>query len=333
MLIMKILLDENKPYYKANLHCHTTFCDGHSTPEEIKDMYKARGYSVVAYTSHEMMIDFTYLSDDSFIALKGYEQGTNNDRISDPIKKHQSAHFNFIAKDPKMDTMVAYNCDYDWLRSNEEGEKVKSLMKGYERLHKTEDFNLIIKTANENGFLSFYNHPDWSLHTYEDYIGLEGLCGMEVVNGNQWDMENVYDDMLRAGKKLHCLCTDDTHNGYPPDHPQSEAFRGFTMIQADEFSYAGIIAALESGNFYSSQAPQIKSITLDGNKLHVKASPAERISVYGMIRPLHKTGEKIGDLIDEAEFVLGDHFSKFFRVVVTDKYGKKAFSNAYYEMV
>lgn len=330
---MKILLDENKPYYKANLHCHTTCCDGHSTPEEIKEMYKSRGYSAVAFTSHEIMYDFGYLSDESFIAIKGYEQATNNDRVSDPIKKHQSAHFNFIAKDPSADTIVAYNCDYDWCHSNEEGERVKSIMKGHERAHNTEDFNLIIKTASENGFLCFYNHPDWSLHNYEDYIGLRGLCGMEIVNGNGRCMEQVYDDLLKIGNRLHCICTDDTHNDYPPDSAKTEAFRGFTMLQADELSYGALIDALERGNFYSSQAPLIKSITLEGNVLRVKSSPAVTIEVFGTVRPLRETGEHNGDLICEAEFVLGEHFSKFFRVVVTDERGKRAFSNAYYDMV
>ena len=330
---MKILLDENKKYYKANLHCHTTYCDGKSTPEEIKEMYQARGYSVVAYTGHEIMHDFTHLSDESFIALKGYEQATNNDRVADPVKKHQSAHFNFIAKNPEMDTIVAYNHDYDWIHSKEEGEAVKSIMKGYERLHNTEDFNMIIKLANELGFLSFYNHPSWSLHSYEDYIGLRGLSGMEVINGNEMNDERVYDDFLRLGVRLNCLCADDTHNRYPVDSPKSEAFRGFTMIQADEFSYSGIIDAIENGRFYSSQAPFIYGITLDGNILRVKTSPVEKICVHGASRPLIATGEKNGDLITEAEFVLDNSCAAFFRVSAIDTYGKKAFSNAYYEMI
>ena len=33
----KILLDGNKNYYKANLHCHSTKSDGKMTVEEIKE--------------------------------------------------------------------------------------------------------------------------------------------------------------------------------------------------------------------------------------------------------------------------------------------------------
>lgn len=48
----KYLLPEKGDFYKANLHCHTNISDGKYTPEEIKEIYKSRGYHVVAYTNH-----------------------------------------------------------------------------------------------------------------------------------------------------------------------------------------------------------------------------------------------------------------------------------------
>ncbi len=42
---MKIYLDPNKNYYKANLHCHTRASDGRAAPETVKEEYKKRGYS------------------------------------------------------------------------------------------------------------------------------------------------------------------------------------------------------------------------------------------------------------------------------------------------
>lgn len=46
----KYLLPENMNFYKANLHCHTTFSDAKKTPEQVKDIYKELGYSVLAVT-------------------------------------------------------------------------------------------------------------------------------------------------------------------------------------------------------------------------------------------------------------------------------------------
>ena len=67
----KHLISENGKFYKANLHCHTTISDGKMTPEEVKEYYRERGYSVVAFTDHCIMLPHPELNDDSFLALNG----------------------------------------------------------------------------------------------------------------------------------------------------------------------------------------------------------------------------------------------------------------------
>lgn len=39
------------------MHMHTTVSDGPMTPEEVKAAYKERGYSIVAFTDHEVIVD------------------------------------------------------------------------------------------------------------------------------------------------------------------------------------------------------------------------------------------------------------------------------------
>ena len=62
----KYLLSKDGNFYLANLHCHTTVSDGKRTPEEVKALYKSRGYSIVAFTDHDVMIDHSELDDESF---------------------------------------------------------------------------------------------------------------------------------------------------------------------------------------------------------------------------------------------------------------------------
>ena len=69
----KYLLPENGSFYKANLHCHTTVSDGSLSPEDTKAVYKEQGYSIIAYTDHDVMIDHDDLRDESFLPLLGYE--------------------------------------------------------------------------------------------------------------------------------------------------------------------------------------------------------------------------------------------------------------------
>ena len=109
----KFLLPEGGTYYKSNLHCHSTISDGGWTVEQIKEEYAKRGYSIVAYTDHDIMYDQTHLCDENFVALKGYEMATEVDCYwtADGHKPMENlepnfrswyyqkrAHFNLIAK-------------------------------------------------------------------------------------------------------------------------------------------------------------------------------------------------------------------------------------------
>ena len=52
----KYLLPRNGKFYKANMHAHTTVSDGRLSPEEMKRAFMERGYSIVAFTDHEVMV-------------------------------------------------------------------------------------------------------------------------------------------------------------------------------------------------------------------------------------------------------------------------------------
>lgn len=73
----KYLLPQTGNFYKANLHCHSTISDGSLTPEEIKKIYSDKGYSVVAYTDHDILLDKQHLTDKNFLALNGFEVEIN----------------------------------------------------------------------------------------------------------------------------------------------------------------------------------------------------------------------------------------------------------------
>ena len=73
----KFLLPESGQFYKSNLHCHSTISDGGWTPEQLKEEYAKRGYSIIAYTDHNIMIPHHDLTDDKFLALTGFEMDFN----------------------------------------------------------------------------------------------------------------------------------------------------------------------------------------------------------------------------------------------------------------
>ena len=69
----KVLIDQKKKQFKANLHCHSTMSDGALTPEQLKAEYKNHGYSVLAITDHEHLVSYQQLNDADFLFITGYE--------------------------------------------------------------------------------------------------------------------------------------------------------------------------------------------------------------------------------------------------------------------
>jgi len=90
----KYLLPDGCRSYKANMHCHSTVSDGKFTPQQLKDLYMDKGYSIVAFTDHERIAPQNALSDDKFLALTAYEVAVN-----DGNPKFRTAHLNFYATD------------------------------------------------------------------------------------------------------------------------------------------------------------------------------------------------------------------------------------------
>lgn len=88
----QFLLPQTGSFFKANLHCHTTMSDGALTPEEIKKIYAQQGYSIVAYTDHELLFPQNHLTDDTFLALNGLEHDVN-DMTEPVVAKRHVCHF------------------------------------------------------------------------------------------------------------------------------------------------------------------------------------------------------------------------------------------------
>ena len=92
----KILLDASKGFYKGNMHCHSTLSDGKMTPEELKEFYKARGYSFLAITDHDHINDNSYLNDESFLTITSGEFAIKEFAEQSTLvnQKMKCAHFN-----------------------------------------------------------------------------------------------------------------------------------------------------------------------------------------------------------------------------------------------
>jgi len=301
----KILFKDDKQLFKANMHCHTTVSDGKYTPERIKEMYKEKGYSIVAYSDHDVLINHSDLNDETFLAINSYEAAINQSLVNVPWSKSKTYHFNLFSDDPDItETPPLPDMKYE----------------------DTDAINKYIRDRSDEGFLVCYNHPYWSMQTYEDYSKLKGCFAMEIYNhgcevtdGYYGYNPQSYDEMLRLNNKILCLSTDDNHD-------IESSFGGFIMISADKLNYGSIIESIKKGDYYSSQGPQIYEISLNDDILRIKCSDVCLIVVYTDSRACFNTK---GESLNEAEFKLkGDE--KYIRITCRDKNHKDANSNAYW---
>lgn len=325
----KILLDGAKPYFKANLHCHSTLSDGTKTPEELKQMYLKEGYSAIAYTDHDILLDHSDLCDDNFVALNGLEMEINEEER--PWVETRTCHLCFVAlKQDNLTQFCYHRSQYLFGNAKNHRDELKfdETKPDFVRSYTPECINEIIAEGRKNGFFVTYNHPSWSLETLDRYGKYKGMNAMEICNygcleaGYDDYNEKEYDEMLRGGERIFCISADDNHNY------RSDSFGGFTMINADKLDYETLTSALERGDIYASQGPLIKELVYEDGKLTVECSEAVKITLNTGVRRTEVAYATDAGLTG-AKFEVKDT-DRYVRVTVTDKEGKHANTRAYF---
>lgn len=328
----KNLLPEGGNFYKVNLHCHSTISDGKLSLEEIKEIYKANGYSAVAFTDHDVFIPHPELNDDDFIALHGYEMEINEPAPEGTAFKFiKACHMCLVAIDPDNYTAVCWNREKFVPNCSLESKHLVKFDENepdYERVYSHEGISDMMRRGREGGFFVTYNHPTWSHESYDEYIGYEGMHAMEIINNSCLTLgydeynEHEYDDILRSGKRIFCTATDDNHS-------TKDLCGAYVMVKADKLEYRALTGALLDGSFYSSESPEIKSLVYEDGKITIETSPAATIRAICGVRRAGRIVAKEDEPLTSATFtVLPD--DQYIRFVVTDAFGKKAYTNAYF---
>lgn len=329
---MRHLLPPVSRYYKANLHCHSTVSDGRLTPREVKEAYKAKGYSILSLTDHNVVANHSDMNEPDFLMLTGIEVNTCQTGWHTKMKTY---HLNLIAKRPDL-------LWQPWPCAKPSADALphvgKATVGNLSNAYHVEDVNALIAEANRQGFLVSYNHPEWSLQSYNDYAPLKGLWGMELINYscqvcgfNDRDNSIVYRDMTNLGNRIVPLGADDCHN-------TRDLGGAWVMIGAEKLEYASVIEAMERGDLYASTGPEIHGLTLEGSTLTVRCSDARYVTLESSTRfarsaqPIHNDG-----LLREANFDLTPWLTAanrapedWLRIVIHGPYGHFAATRAYF---
>ncbi len=333
----KILLPEGKGY-KANLHNHSHVSDSLITAEELKNLYmESGGYSIIAYTDHDVIIPHKRLCDENFVALTSAELHAN--ATEKFCNFYKTCHFNVIAVDESNDKAVLWHRDKYVPRCSMpyyDKVNVDPSEPDYEREYSHKGVSEMFNIAKDAGYYVIYNHPVWSCEDPYEYLSYDGMHAFEIMNyssiaaGYEEFNGNIYDEFLRSGKRIFCVAGDDNHNMRPPFARNSDSMGAFTVIKPEKLTYSDVTAALLKGYNYASEAPEIKKIWYEDGKVHIETSPARKICLNtGIGRADIALAKRDGALVESASFeVFEDDI--YVRFSVTDDSGKHAYSNAYF---
>jgi hypothetical protein len=173
----------------------------------------------------------------------------------------------------------------------------------------------------------------------EDMV-LDGFWGMEVFNndanlcGHTYYCDEKFQKFLMCGKRIFPVISDDCHS--------KKSFRGCCMwVGAKELTYSAMIEALENGDFYATNGPEIHSLYLDEDRiLHITCTDVMSVSLrshcnFNKMMPPHGKGAPVTnakiDLNPWFDSITEEYKEKaFIRLVLIDSQGNRAYTRPYW---
>jgi hypothetical protein len=231
-------------FQRGNIHTHTKWSDGDSSPEDVYGWYKKHGYNFLAITDHNGRTNpalFRSLETPTFVLVPGEE-------ITMTSEGHP-VHVNGLC--------------------------TKSTIGGGRFHTATAALAWGIKQVLAQGAVALVNHPnfDWAL-TPEDVMSAKGAQLLEIASGHPYvhtegdathpSHEAIWDQALTAGGTFAGVAVDDAHHLKKTANEDAAARPGRAWVQvfAPKADRKAICAALGAGQLYSSTGVALKRIAV-----------------------------------------------------------------------
>lgn len=293
-------------WLKGNLHCHSTVSDGIPEPRSVVDLYRRNGYAFLALTDHEVMTDWQELETPGFTIVPGVETQVYDrarGRFFHVVGLHDRGSLPGRPKHLEIAGVSGYGA-------------------ALEAQH-------MIDRMNAMGMYTVFCHPVWSRTELADFEDLSGYQAIEVYNHschvecNTGHAGIYWDSLLRRGKRVWAVATDDSHQRV------DDSLGGWVMVKAQAAGLSSILTALHNGTFYSSSGPEIHDFGVVGGTVFVECSPVREIHFVTYERRGKSYVCPRGEFISRAQHVLtGDEH--YVRVECVDDQGNKAWTNPVY---
>lgn len=283
-------------FFRGNLHTHSNRSDGKLSPQEVCEAYRQQGYDFIALTDHFLPVydypvtDTRPLRDPTFTTLLGAE-------VHVPATAMGEA-WHLLA--------VGLPADFEPTR---EGETAPEIAR---------------RCAAAGAYVGIV-HPAWYGLTAQEADTIDAAHAVEVYNhtsavkNDRGDGWALLDHLLAQGRRLGSFASDDAHFHF------DDAFGAWVMVFAESLDPQALLEALKRGHHYASQGPEIHALQYDRRRLTVRCSSASAVMVLGRgSRAKVEFGHDLREVsLDLTPFAAHGYF----RVVVRDASGKRAWSN------
>ena len=287
-----MVIDGNgNKWYKVGLHIHTTLSDGARTPEAAIARYREEGYDAIALTDHWH-----------------YGAGCQQDGM-----------------------LILAGCEYNAAEHDGSACVMHIVGVGMETapdITRQTPYPQVVERIRACGGLPILAHPAWSMNTLDHAKSLPGIVHTEVYNAVSEAHQSVrayseffVDMCANEGIYYGLLATDDTHY-----YDGSDDCKGWVMVRAEDCSRQAILQALEAGDYYASQGPELY-VKREGDCFCVECSPCAYVaavtnSAWTDGRVLR--GEGLTRFTYQVQPI-----DKWVRIQVCDGAGKLAWSRVY----
>ena len=288
-------------WYKGNIHTHTTLSDGAIAPDDQIKAYKAHGYDFLAFTDHNVMNLESRWGSDGFLMIPGWERD--------------------IVHEPEVSCTHVVG-----LFGSDMGYRQIKLPPGDKRVM-TDHQMIDDMRARGNSFISLA-HPSWSRMEAGEILALDNIDAIECFNlgcerlCHEGHGEWAWDLLLRHGRHVLGICSDDTHSHTVPD----DRFGGYLMVNAGSLTIESVISSLKSGNYYSTMGPSVYDWGIDGDYAYIECSPVSEIHFISYPARGKAT---FGKAMTDMSYKLTGNES-YLRIEIIDEDGSRAYTNPWY---
>jgi hypothetical protein len=230
-------------WLRCALHAHTTNSDGDLSPVDLVRHYDEAGFDVLAITDH--WVRTVEESTGDLLVIPG----TELDALRGDGRTYAHVLAVGVTADPEPPA-----ADFPGLEET-------------------------VGWVREAAGIPFLAHTYWSGLRPEEFEDCGGLAGLEVFNaGCELEVGRGHaglhwDEALERGRPLFGIATDDSH------HPGQDSGHAWVWARCGERSAGAVLAALDSGAFYSSTGPEIRALEGDDGMVEIECSPARSITL------------------------------------------------------